>query len=430
MVGLFMEGTRQAFGYPGPVHSGASVIAMQEGVPVVPCGIDSFGWSLKNAAAVRCRRRRPGRPRWAPRNGRGYKEGAQILEGELLRLWRQAAQAVADGFPRRASGWNAAPALAADVGSVSARRGPSAWPTEDWAEGAARPALQGVAGDVRRARREPARRPRRPGRQGDLPARRPARGDRRGRERDPWLRPRGRHRVCDRCRAGSSESRSSDVSRRRRARGRARFARTRSAARAARLRQRGHRDAPCSRASWPARRARFELVGDESLSSRPQERIAVPLREMGAVVETTDGHAPVTIEGRPLQPNPLRAPGRERPGEVGDPPRRALRRGRSDDRRRAGADARPHRADADGDGCSGRAAAGRGERLAGRAPASALAGRVRGHLVRGAVHRRGHAAPGFRAAASTASTSTRREPALSTCSSGWARGSRSTTGGP
>jgi 3-phosphoshikimate 1-carboxyvinyltransferase len=47
---------------------------------------------------------------------------------------------------------------------------------------------------------------------------------------------------------------------------------------------------------------RFELVGDESLSSRPQERIAEPLRQMGANVETTDGHAPVVIEGGRLQP--------------------------------------------------------------------------------------------------------------------------------
>jgi 3-phosphoshikimate 1-carboxyvinyltransferase len=47
---------------------------------------------------------------------------------------------------------------------------------------------------------------------------------------------------------------------------------------------------------------RFELVGDESLSSRPQERIAEPLRQMGARVETTDGHAPVVIEGGSLKP--------------------------------------------------------------------------------------------------------------------------------
>ncbi len=47
---------------------------------------------------------------------------------------------------------------------------------------------------------------------------------------------------------------------------------------------------------------RFELVGDESLSNRPQERIAEPLRQMGARVETTDGHAPVVIEGGGLKP--------------------------------------------------------------------------------------------------------------------------------
>ena len=42
---------------------------------------------------------------------------------------------------------------------------------------------------------------------------------------------------------------------------------------------------------------RFELTGDESLRSRPMERIAAPLREMGASVETTDGHAPIVIDG-------------------------------------------------------------------------------------------------------------------------------------
>jgi 3-phosphoshikimate 1-carboxyvinyltransferase len=42
---------------------------------------------------------------------------------------------------------------------------------------------------------------------------------------------------------------------------------------------------------------RFELTGDESLSTRPMERIAEPLRQMGATIETFDGHAPVVIEG-------------------------------------------------------------------------------------------------------------------------------------
>ena len=45
----------------------------------------------------------------------------------------------------------------------------------------------------------------------------------------------------------------------------------------------------------------FELRGDESLSSRPMERVAEPLRRMGAQVETVDGHAPVVVRGAPLR---------------------------------------------------------------------------------------------------------------------------------
>ena len=45
---------------------------------------------------------------------------------------------------------------------------------------------------------------------------------------------------------------------------------------------------------------RFELVGDDSLSARPMERIAEPLRRMGANVETTEGHAPLVVHGTAL----------------------------------------------------------------------------------------------------------------------------------
>ena len=47
-------------------------------------------------------------------------------------------------------------------------------------------------------------------------------------------------------------------------------------------------------------RGSFQLVGDSSLSARPMERVAVPLRRMGAGVRTTDGHAPVVVEGADL----------------------------------------------------------------------------------------------------------------------------------
>ena len=42
---------------------------------------------------------------------------------------------------------------------------------------------------------------------------------------------------------------------------------------------------------------RFELTGDESLRSRPMDRVAEPLKRMGARIETTNGKPPVSVEG-------------------------------------------------------------------------------------------------------------------------------------
>ena len=47
---------------------------------------------------------------------------------------------------------------------------------------------------------------------------------------------------------------------------------------------------------------RFTLIGDASLSRRPMDRIRKPLEAMGASLTLTDGHAPLTIHGNPLQP--------------------------------------------------------------------------------------------------------------------------------
>src|SRR5690242_9889537 len=44
----------------------------------------------------------------------------------------------------------------------------------------------------------------------------------------------------------------------------------------------------------------FTLTGDGSLSARPMERIAGPLRSMGAHIETEDGHLPLTVTGSRL----------------------------------------------------------------------------------------------------------------------------------
>jgi 1-acyl-sn-glycerol-3-phosphate acyltransferase len=103
VVGVFTEGTRQRFGHPGPMHAGAAMLAIQEGVPVVPAGLDTFGWTPRN--------RRPSCVVWGepfrldlPRNGKGYKEGMAIVEEQVTGLWRIAAQAVADDLPETLPG--------------------------------------------------------------------------------------------------------------------------------------------------------------------------------------------------------------------------------------------------------------------------------------------------------------------------------------
>lgn len=45
---------------------------------------------------------------------------------------------------------------------------------------------------------------------------------------------------------------------------------------------------------------RYTLTGDASLSQRPMRRVTQPLQEMGAAIQTTDGHAPLYIESQPL----------------------------------------------------------------------------------------------------------------------------------
>lgn len=44
-----------------------------------------------------------------------------------------------------------------------------------------------------------------------------------------------------------------------------------------------------------------EMSGDASLNGRPMERVARPLREMGARIETTNGRPPVRVSGAPLK---------------------------------------------------------------------------------------------------------------------------------
>jgi 1-acyl-sn-glycerol-3-phosphate acyltransferase len=143
VLGMFMEGTRQKLGYPGPAHSGAAMVAMQEGVPVVPVGIDAFGWSLHNPRPFAVAIGEPMDLGGFSRNGRGYKEATGIIEAELVRLWRLAAQAVADGLPDRlrdGTKREETPRLR-DIPPGGEGR---PWPTEPWAEGPLGPLYEAI----------------------------------------------------------------------------------------------------------------------------------------------------------------------------------------------------------------------------------------------------------------------------------------------
>ena len=94
----------------------------------------------------------------------------------------------------------------------------------------------------------------------------------------------------------------------------------------------------------------FTLDGDESIRRRPVDRIAAPLRLMGASIEAREGRLPpVRVDGGPLHGIRYELPVASAQVKSARAARRPARRGR-DDRRRAGTEPRPHRADARRDG--------------------------------------------------------------------------------
>ena len=99
LVGVHLEGTRQRFGHPGPMQPGGLMIALQEGVPVIPCGLDTFGWSPKNRRKCAVVWGEPMRVDDLPRNRKGYAEATERVGAEIVRLWRLAAEASAAGLP-------------------------------------------------------------------------------------------------------------------------------------------------------------------------------------------------------------------------------------------------------------------------------------------------------------------------------------------
>ncbi len=141
-VGMFVEGTRQRLGYPGSAQVGAAMVAMQEQVPLVPCGLDTFRWSFRNRRACACVFGHPLDLSGLPRNGRGYKEATAMVEREVHRVWWLAAQAVADGFPEELAD-GAKRARPPRAGNGYPVVDAPAWPSEEWARGPLGPVFPG-----------------------------------------------------------------------------------------------------------------------------------------------------------------------------------------------------------------------------------------------------------------------------------------------
>ena len=88
LLGLFVEGTRQKAGVPGEAKPGAAVVAIQEGVPVVPAAIHgSQHWAWGKWPEVSVAFGEPMRFDEHSRNSRGYREAAAEIQGEIRRLW-------------------------------------------------------------------------------------------------------------------------------------------------------------------------------------------------------------------------------------------------------------------------------------------------------------------------------------------------------
>ena len=87
-LGLFVEGTRQRSGVPGPVQPGAAMVAIQEGAPVVPVAIHGTQtWSPRHPSPVSIAWGEPLALDGLPKGGKGYKEASVQVEHEIRRLW-------------------------------------------------------------------------------------------------------------------------------------------------------------------------------------------------------------------------------------------------------------------------------------------------------------------------------------------------------
>jgi 1-acyl-sn-glycerol-3-phosphate acyltransferase len=87
LLGMFVEGTRQKSGVPGEAKPGAAMVAMHEGVPIVPAtvhGSIDWNWNFKPVSVAFGE---PMRFDDLPRTSSGYRQASAEVMIEIRRLW-------------------------------------------------------------------------------------------------------------------------------------------------------------------------------------------------------------------------------------------------------------------------------------------------------------------------------------------------------
>ena len=103
-LGMFVEGTRQRSGVPGAVQPGAAMVALTEGVPLIPIAVHgSQRWRVGNFAPVSAAWGEPLTFDGLPRGGKGYREASHEVERKLRELWEWLVALHEQDRPRQAT---------------------------------------------------------------------------------------------------------------------------------------------------------------------------------------------------------------------------------------------------------------------------------------------------------------------------------------
>ncbi|MFQ5426825.1 MAG: lysophospholipid acyltransferase family protein [Gaiellales bacterium] len=88
LLGMFVEGTRQRSGRPGEAKPGAVMVAISEGVPIIPAAVHgSQHWRFGHLDRVAVAFGEPMRFDEHPRGSRGYRLASAEVMSEIVRLW-------------------------------------------------------------------------------------------------------------------------------------------------------------------------------------------------------------------------------------------------------------------------------------------------------------------------------------------------------